>query len=160
MCLRSRKNCENLPARVRQPGTKPGGKGLSPTTLQNYTSRGKSDLIRGLDFFVRRTSPYRRQLMFTERGLRRLQARAYRVFSEVLAPSRQTVWNGQERLPPIQGSHQERRMRLKQAIATGIRDYLRTPCAVPNCPCMIHRLGVPQIGVVVEVMRRSPRSFY
>jgi hypothetical protein len=128
--------------------------GLSPITLQNYTARGRSDLIRGLDFIVRRTSPCRRQLMFTERGMQRLQLHQYRVFGEALAPSRQTIWNGTERLPPIKGSPQEQRMRLKQAIAVGIRDYLKTPCAVPSCPCMIHRLGVPQIGVMVEVMGR------
>jgi hypothetical protein len=96
--------------------------------------------------------------MFTERGLRRFQFHRYRVFGEVLAPSRRTIWNGRERLPPIQGSPQERRMRLKQAITVGIRDYLKNPCAVPNCPGLIHRLGVPQIDVVVEVMRNRPRS--
>jgi hypothetical protein len=98
--------------------------------------------------------------MITERGLLRLRLRKYRVFAETLAPSRQTVWNGQERVPPIEGSPQERRMRLKRAIIVGFRDYLKTPCAVPNCPCMIHRLGVPQIDVVDEAMRNSRRSSY
>jgi len=126
---------------------------LSPITLQNCTSRGKSDLVRGVDFFVRRTSPYRRQLMFTERGPQRLQLRAYRVFGETLAPSRRTIWNGQEQVRPIEGSAQERRMRLKQAIAVGMREYPKTPCVVPNCPCIIHRVGVPQVDVVADVMR-------
>src|SRR5271166_1859104 len=56
--------------------------GLSPVTLQSYTSRGKSDLARGIDFIVRRTSPYRHKLMITDRGLFRLQARQYHVFRE------------------------------------------------------------------------------
>jgi hypothetical protein len=85
-----------------------------------------------------------------ERGLLRLRLRKYQVFAETLAPSRQTVWNGQERLPPIKGSPQEQRMRLKQAIIVGIRAYIKTPSAVPNCPCMIHRLGVPQAGEIFE----------
>jgi hypothetical protein len=68
----------------------------------------------------------------------------YRVFGEVLAPSRQLVWNGREKLPPIKGSPQERRMWLKQAVAVASREYLEHPCAVPDCPCMTHRLGLPQ----------------
>jgi hypothetical protein len=56
-------------------------------------------------------------LMITQRGLLRLKVRAYRVFGEALAPSRQFIWNANERLPPIKGSPQKRRMRLKQAIA-------------------------------------------
>jgi hypothetical protein len=133
--------------------------GLSPITLRSYTSRGKSDLVRGVDFIVRRTSPYRRQLMITERGLLRLQARAYRVSGEPLAPSRQLIWNGREKPPPIKGSPQERRMRLKQAVAVVSRQYLEHPCAVPSCPCIVHRLGLPQADVVAEVMlRKLPRS--
>jgi hypothetical protein len=38
--------------------------GLAPVTLQNYCSRGKSDLVRGEDFIVEPISPYRR-LMIT-----------------------------------------------------------------------------------------------
>ena len=118
--------------------------GLSRVTLQNYTTRGRSDLVRGVDFFVRRLSPCRRQLMFTQRGLSRLQLRDYRVFGELLAPSRQTVWQGNERLPPIKGSPQERRMRLKQAITVAARQYLDHPCAIPGCRCAFHALGAPR----------------
>ena len=131
------------------------GAGLSPVTLQNYTTRGRSDLVRGVDFFVRRLSPYRRQLKFTQRGLSRLQARDYRVFGEVLAPSRQTVWHGSERLPPIQGSPQERRMRLKQAIAVASRPYFAHPCAIPGCQCSFHALGAPQVEVVRAIMTKK-----
>lgn len=62
-----------------------------------------------------------------------------------------------ERLPPIEGSPQERRMRLKQAVVDGYRKYLERPCAVPNCPCIIHRLGMPQPDVVAEVIHSRPR---
>jgi hypothetical protein len=61
---------------------------LAPVTLQNYCSRGKSDLVRGEDFIVQLISPYRRRLMITERGLRQLKARAYRVFGDSLAHAR------------------------------------------------------------------------
>jgi hypothetical protein len=94
--------------------------GLSLVTPQSYTSRGRSDLVRGVDFFVRRTSPCRRQLMITDRGFRRLQTRAYRVFGDVWAPSRQFIWNGREKPPPIKGSPQERRMRLKQLLPSSL----------------------------------------
>jgi len=40
---------------------------LTRVMLENYTC-GKSDLVRGVDFIARRTSPHWRQLMFTERG--------------------------------------------------------------------------------------------
>jgi hypothetical protein len=111
--------------------------------------------VRGVDFFVRRTSPYRRQLMITERGLWRLKVRAYRIFGEPLAPSRQFIWNGREKLPTIKGSPQERRMRLKQAVAVFSREYIQHPCAMPNCRCVVHKLGLRQADVVVEVMCAS-----
>jgi hypothetical protein len=55
---------------------------LATLTLQSYTSRGKTDRVRGEDFFVRRTSPYRRQLIITERGLMRLRLRVYWVYRD------------------------------------------------------------------------------
>lgn len=48
-------------------------------------------------------------------------------------------------------------MWLKQAVVDGYRKYLERPCAVPNCPCIIHRLGMPQPDVVAEVMHSRPR---
>ncbi len=138
--------------------------GLSVSTLQSYTSRRKSDLVRGLDYFVRRTSPTRRQLMFTYRGALRLVTRDYRLFADSKAPSRQFAWNGEERVVPLQGSSQERRMRLKSNIATAARQYLERPCTVPGCPCIVHRLGMPQADIVAEVMRAAkgyhPRSSF
>lgn len=116
--------------------------GLSPVTLQSSTSRGKSKLVRGEDFVVQRVAPYRRRLMITQRGLSRLEVRAYRVFGEPLAPSRQFIWNGRERLPPIKGSPRERRMRLKQAVAIVSREYIQHPCAMLSCPCVVHKLGL------------------
>jgi hypothetical protein len=71
--------------------------GLSPVTLTNYTRVGYSDLVRDVDYFVRSwpRGPYhRRKLFFTERGLRRLQLRAYRVFRPgPLSPSQRAFFN-------------------------------------------------------------------
>jgi hypothetical protein len=47
---------------------------------------------------------------------------------------------------------QERRTRLKQAVAVASREYLEHPCAVPDCPCMTLRLGLPQVDVIAEVI--------
>jgi hypothetical protein len=96
--------------------------------------------------------------MITDRGLLRLQARAYRVYGEPLAPSRQFIWNGQEKLPPIKGSLQERRVRLKQAIAIAFREYLKQPGAPPNCPCMTHRLGLPQADEIASMLERVKKA--
>ena len=53
--------------RVRVPPSAPGfrNRGLSLVTLQSYTTRGKSNLVRGEDFIVRRVSAYLRQFMIT-----------------------------------------------------------------------------------------------
>ena len=68
--------------------------GLSPITLSNYTRVGCSDLVRGVDYFVRywQRGPYhRRKLFFTERGMKRLRMGAYRVFRPgKLSPSQRT----------------------------------------------------------------------
>jgi hypothetical protein len=47
-------------------------------------------------------------------------------------------------------------MRLKQAVAVASRSYLQHPCAVPDCPCIVHKLGFPQADTIV--MTLSPRS--
>ena len=114
--------------------------GLAPVTLQSYTSRGKADLVRGEDFFVRRTSPYRRQLMFTKRGLLRLRLRAYRVYRD--GGHTLTAMPPEARPVNLRTDfcHSERRSRLKAAVHQSFRNYLEHPCAVPNCPCMTHRL--------------------
>jgi hypothetical protein len=122
--------------------------GLSPTTLQNYTARGRSNLVRGEDFIVRRVSPYRKQLMITERGRKRLAFRAYQVYRE----GRHTLTVMPPEARPVKLRtdlcHSERRLRLKAAIQQAFRAYLDHPCALPNCQCVIHRLGAPQLDTV------------
>ena len=126
--------------------------GLSPITLQSYTSRGKSNLVRGEDFIIRRTSPYRRQLMITERGLKRLRMRSYRVFRD----GRHTPTAMPPEARPISLRtdlcYSERRLRLKAAITQAFRAYLNHPCAVPGCQCMIHRLGAPQADALAAYL--------
>ena len=133
--------------------------GLSPITLANYTRAGYSDLARGLDYFVRswQQGPYhRRKLFFTERGLRRLVLKTYRVYRPGSPSSSQQEFidrmDATVRMPskkyrpggvPV-GTHRLAiNRRVRDEIATAMREYLERPCAVPNCPCMSHRLGLP-----------------
>jgi hypothetical protein len=128
--------------------------GLSRITLQSYTSRGKSNLVRSEDFIVCRVSPYRRQLMITERGRRRLLLRAYRVYRDRARGVGSLPYDF--RPAPLRGCASEQRMRLKAAILTAARHYLEEHlCAVPACPCSFHLLGAPQADVVHEVMARK-----
>jgi hypothetical protein len=46
----------------------------------------------------------------------------------------------------------QRRMRLKAATQQAFRAYLDRPCAVPNCPCVIHRQGPPQFDAVAAYL--------
>ena len=75
--------------------------GLTPTTLSDYTRAGRTDLVRGVDFIIKRwKGPFqRRRLYFTDRGLRRLLARDYRVYDQsaprhpaMRPPTAQGVW--------------------------------------------------------------------
>jgi len=136
--------------------------GLSPVTLTNYTRVGYSDLVRGVDYFVRywQRGPYhRRKLFFTERGLRRLQLRAYRVFRPgPLSPSQRAFLKRMDatvRLPmkanrfgrvPV-GKHPLATNRwVRDRVVRAMREYLEHPCALPNCQCVTHTLGLPTIA--------------
>ena len=132
---------------------------LAPKTLHEITSR--TDLIRGVDFIVRRHvfhSQPKRRLYFTERGLARLIARDYRWFKEKNRKNsaqeyeRRRIsnqpWAG---VPPdwnlIRGirSPEERRARLRQYLLLFSREYIRAGgCALPGCRCISHELGVPR----------------
>jgi len=118
--------------------------GLAAITISRYFIAGRTDLVRGEDFFVRRAGPCRRQLVITERGLKRLQTRSYRVFREgkqasIVAPPRAGIVK-------LRGdvNSTDRRLRVKASVAQAFRAYLEHPCAVPGCQCIIHRLGAPQ----------------
>jgi len=142
--------------------------GLSPVTLTNYTRVGYSDLVRGLDYFVRfwQRGPYhRRKLFFTERGLQRLRLRAYRVFRPgPLSPSQRAFLKRMDatvRLPmkanrsgrvPVGMHPLATNRRMRDEAAQAIRVYLQHGgCAVPNCPCISHRLGLPTMQKLVDV---------
>jgi len=43
-----------------------------------------------------------------------------------------------------------RRGLLKQTIYLLMREYPNTPCAVLSCPCIVHRLGMPQAPEIFE----------
>jgi len=151
--------------------------GLTPTTLSDYTRAGRTDLVRGDDFIVKRwqKGPFqRRRLYFTDRGLRRLLAHDYRVYDQKrdpAAPSHQTsdrarvLENLKARLSTLTAarakhaklygerySPQEERLRLRSSIHDAVREYERQPCALPGCRCICHLHGVPQSDVVAELV--------
>lgn len=41
----------------------------------------------------------------------------------------------------------------QERLAAMARDYLDHPRAVPNCPCVVHKLCAPQADVVQRVMK-------
>ena len=110
--------------------------------------------------------PYhRRKLFFKERGVLRLQVRAHRVFRPGSPSSSQqafidrmdaTVYVlGKEDRPgrvPV-GRHQLAiNRRVRDEAAQAVREYLQHGgCAVPNCPCMTHRVGLPTLAKLVAV---------
>ena len=97
---------------------------------------------------MRRISPYRRRLMFTERGLARLRLRAYRVFGETLAASRQLGMDRPEATLIDKAFSARATDRLKQAVAIASRQYLEHPCALSNGPRIMHELGLPQADTI------------
>lgn len=129
--------------------------GLSPWTLRTYTRR--TDLVRGADFYVHHWAYARRRLYFTPRGIDRLIHRRYRcgAFQPLSKAERYVAelpWSYDGK------SIEEKRQRLNQIIRLMFRQYMIQPCAVPNCPCMIHRLGVPQAAEVYEVFPPGGRK--
>jgi len=139
--------------------------GLSPITLTNDTPPGYSNLKRGSDYFVRywRQGPhFRRKLFFTEEGLLRLRRRSYRVFRPgPLSPSQRAFLAGMdEKIHWPKKEDQPDRVKLgsnplavnrrvRDEAARVMRECLEHPCAVPNCRCMTHRLGLPTLAELV-----------
>lgn len=124
--------------------------GLSAQTLKQYAY--VTDLVRGEDFYIHRFARFRRKMYWTARGLARLKTRSYRVrdcreyepapvYNESALPGR--YWKS---------SGQEAAARLRSTARIVYGKYLETPCAVPNCPCMTHRLGLPQADEIAAVM--------
>jgi hypothetical protein len=117
--------------------------GLSPITLTNYTRPGYSNLKRDVDYFVRswQQGPYhRRRLFFTERGLRRLLLRAYRVYRPgSLSSSQQEFIDRMDatvRLPrkedrpggiPVSRHPLAINRRVRDEAAQAMREYLEHP---------------------------------
>jgi hypothetical protein len=132
--------------------------GLSLSALRTYTQAGRSDLVRDLDYYVHRRG-LRHRIYFTARGMQRLCSRNYstgpadvKQFIRAYDPTRYGM-------PPRYdgSSRQERNQRTKQLIYLAMRAYLKHPCAVPDCRCMTHRLGLPQAAEMVELLTPAPR---
>ena len=48
----------------------------------------------------------------------------------------------------------ERSARIRDTINLVIREYGDHPCVVPNCPCMVHRIGLPQADEIASMLER------
>lgn len=130
--------------------------GLSPVTLMDYCQSGRSTLIRGTDFTVRRSSPYRKHIMFTDAGIARLIARDYRTTQVDKRTDRRITFKGKP--APLESlSVREARMRLRHNIAVAFQKYLELGgCAVPGCPCVIHQspILIPQATYIRAILHR------
>jgi hypothetical protein len=98
-------------------------------------------LVRGEDFYVHRLASFRRRLYFTHCGLARLRTRSYHLTRE---PRKASSPQFGLTVPPSYNgtSRQETLDRIRDTINLVIREYGNHPCAVPNCLCMVHRLGL------------------
>lgn len=125
--------------------------GLSVRTLQQYPF--VTDLVRGEDFYIHRFAKFRRRTYWTARGIARLKTRSYRVRESrdyQHAPGEYIEHAIGRRY--LRGSVQEMAARIANSARIIYGKYLETPCAVPNCPCMTHRLGLPQADEIAQVM--------
>jgi hypothetical protein len=122
--------------------------GLAVSTLKQYPFT--TDLVRGEDFYVHRFARFRRRTYWTARGIARLKTRSYRVDKQY----REASFHARLPLPRRYDgtSVQEIAARLFQRIRLALYAYKDSPCAVPNCPCMTHRLGLPQADEIAAVM--------
>ena len=123
---------------------------LTRATLQVY-AKGRANLVRGLDFLVRREGKWCRRLYFTERGLQRLTSRSYRVSNSGLSTGLVRV-----SLPnSLRWKDQDGRCvsrRYLSLISQVLDLYSKSPCAVPDCPCIVHKLGLPQLDKMLEAV--------
>jgi hypothetical protein len=124
---------------------------LAVSTLRRYAC-GQADLVRGVDFYIHRFARFRRKLYFTPRGIQRLKLRAYHIVRKSYPNDARFSFT----LPPRYDgtSYEEAVSRVANTTALVIREYRNHPCAVPNCPCMVHRLGLPQADEIAVMLQR------
>ncbi len=126
--------------------------GLSVQTLRSYPY--VTDLVRGEDYYVSRFARFRRRTWWTPRGIARLKTRSYRVAKvshSAQLPELDHV------LPRSYAgtSAGESSARTRNRMLLAFTRYLQNPCAVPNCPCMTHRLGLPQADEIAIAMSKA-----
>ena len=87
----------------------------------------------------------------------RLRIRAYRVTRE---PRKASPPQFGFMVPPRYNgtSMEEQLARMRDTINLVIREYHNHPCAVPNCPCMVHRLGLPQAHEIALMLKRVKQT--
>ena len=89
--------------------------------------------------------------MITERGLTRLKLRAYRVYPDAGCPDCHAAGEatGKSADGPVS-------LGASDTVAGGysgrIPTVSRSPCALPNCQCVIHRTGAPRLDPVAAYL--------
>jgi hypothetical protein len=122
--------------------------GLSPEYVRNISSRGMSTLVRGPDFFTYRWRCFnyvRARVLFTKRGLLRVVTRDFKKVSPRPTPKIDFAQRWvDERLASNLGAQasrdsQDRHRRWHDA-ELAVRLNRSSPCMVPGCACVYHRL--------------------
>ena len=121
-------------------------------TLGNYCRTGRSTLVRGVDFTVQRSSPYRQHLRFTDAGVARLLARDYKCIRVGKHLGPQIVFKGKP--APLESlSDRERRVRIvtmslmpftsvSSSMAARWRAALHDSFCAPRPSGRVHRGGL------------------
>jgi len=93
--------------------------------------------------------------MITDYGLERLALRRYKTRTDGYWKLEEKPKDyGSPRLR-LSGPRSERIGQLRAVLYDALWRYQDTPCAQPGCPCIIHKLGVPQADVVQVIMKRD-----
>jgi hypothetical protein len=75
-----------------------------------------------------------------------LPVRVYRTMCEAVRLPRKEDRPGRV---PVANQPLATNRRARDETARVMREYLEHPCAVPGCPCMTHRLGLPTLAELV-----------
>ena len=136
--------------------------GLAVATLRNYARSRQSSLVRGSDYTVKRSYRFHhmhRELLFSERGIRRLILLDYRVFHWYNRPvptsqrrlSRHADGQGNPVLSGLETTRFPEHINIED-LNRAVRQILAHPCADTNCHCVNH-LVLPKADVLAAAMK-------
>ncbi len=124
--------------------------------MRNYLRPGWTDLVRGRDYILWTYRATKQRYRVTDRGLERLALQQYHVLgwqrARYLDEKPRDYGSPKLRLT---GRRSQRVAYFRAVLYDALWRYQETPCAQPGCPCVIHKLGVPQAEVVQVIMKRD-----